>query len=72
MKEKVKRFVKGYFIVAIIYELILIIGIIVGTFVKMIKDGASFKTGILEMSEAYVCFAQKVAMKMATFYSSLL
>ena len=71
MKEKIKRFVKGYFIVCIIYEAILALGIIIGAFIKM-ANGASFKDGIREMGESYVSFAQKIAMKMATFYSSLL
>ena len=72
MKEKVKRFIKGYFIISLIYEGFLVLGILIGACIKMIKDGASFKDGIREMGESYVSFAQKIAMKMATFYSSLL
>ena len=71
MKEKIKKFVKGYFIISLIYEGFLVLGILIGACIKM-ANGSSFKTGIREMGESYVDFAQKVAMKMATFYSSLL
>ena len=71
MKEKVKRFIKGYFIISLIYEGFLVLGIIIGAIIKM-TNGASFKDGIREMGESYVSFAQKIAMKMAIFYSSLL
>ena len=71
MKEKVKRFIKGYFIISLIYEGFLVLGIIIGAIIKM-ANGSSFKDGIREMGESYVSFAQKIAMKMATFYSSLL
>lgn len=51
MKEKIKRFIKGYFIVCIVYEAILALGIITGAVIKMV-NGTHFKDAILKMSES--------------------